>query len=165
MLFYTATGPVDGHRHHMNAFQAESTYVLASVALLCQLERFISKTSVTIQIYTDCVTLINREKINNINSPSLVLADHIDLMYQIRELMSQSKFKFDLQYARTIKNDDFDLASRDEKLAQMMQIQAYGYFGGKNAIVPRQYSNVLPGAKILLVASNRPVVSDVGMSL
>ena len=52
--FYTGTGPVDGHMHHMKALRAESTHVLASVALLCQLEQFTSKTSVTIPIYTDC---------------------------------------------------------------------------------------------------------------
>ena len=32
-------------------------------------------------------------------------------------------------------------------------------------MVPRQHSDVLPGAKILIVANNRPVMSDVGMSL
>ena len=70
----------------------------------------------TIPIFTDCKTLISRVKTNNVNSPSLVLADHIDLVYQIRELINKARFKFNLQYAKTIKNNDFDLASRDEKL-------------------------------------------------
>ena len=133
--FYTATGPVDGHTHHMKVLRAESTHVLASVALLYQLEQFSSITSVTIPIYTDCKTLINRVKTNNINSPLLVLADHINLVYQIWELINKSRFKFELHYAKTIKDDDFDLASRDEKLVQMMHVKAYGYFKGKNTIV------------------------------
>ena len=95
----------------------------------------------------------------------MVLADHIDLAYQIRGLINKSRFRFELHYAKTIKDDDFDLASRDEKLVQMIHIKAYGYFKGENYMIPRQYSDVLPGAKILIVANNRPVVSDVGMSM
>ena len=141
--FITAHGPVDGHRHHMRALRAESTHVLASIALITRLEKFVTKSDIQVQVYTDCKTLINRVMTDNINSPSLVLADHVDLVHQIRNVIKNSDINFELEYTQTIKNDDFDMATWNEKLVQSMHVNAYIYFTTKEAITPRKYSDCL----------------------
>ena len=40
--FFTTTGPVDGHHHHMRALRAEATHVLASISLITALEQFLN---------------------------------------------------------------------------------------------------------------------------
>ena len=163
--FFTVTGPVDGHRHHMKALRAEATHSLASIALISRIVPFIRCSEIEMPIYTDCKTLINRVETNNINSPSLVMTDHIDLIYQIRELLSTTNVKFVFEYAKTIKDDSFDMVTPPEKLVQLMHIRAYGHFCNKEAIIPRQYSDYMPGSIISIMANNKPVVSDVGMTL
>ena len=163
--FFTAMGPVDGHRHHIKALQAKSTHVLASVALIFILEKFVHCSQISIPIFIDCFTLIKRVLTANTNSSSLVLADHIELIYQIRKILHMSKTKLEMQHSKMIKNDDFNFASWDEKLVQMMHIKTYGYFTIKMAILPRQYSDTLPGSEIMIVANDRPLVSDIGMTM
>ena len=164
-LFFIAQGLVDGHRHHMQALRAELTHVLASIALLSRLEQFVLNPEIGIPVYTDCKSLINWTMTTNINSPSFVMADHIDLTYQIRNLIENSALHINLEYTRTIKNDDFDMASKSEKLVQLMHLKACGYYTEKGAIIPRKYSDYLPGSKISIVANGKPLVSDIGMSI
>ena len=75
---------------------------------------------VTIPVYTDCKTLVNRLQEKNVNNPTLVTADHMDIIYQIRTLIAKSNFHFDVTYTKFIKNDDFDEGTPDEKLVQRM---------------------------------------------
>ena len=67
--FFTTTGPNDGSQMHMKALRAEATHVLASMSYVCSLEENIKNTTVTIPIYTDCQTLINRVREKYINRP------------------------------------------------------------------------------------------------
>ena len=162
---FTFKGPVDGHRHHMRALRAESTHVLASIAMICRLEKFVQREKIKIPIYTDCKGLINRIMTSNINSPSMVMSDHIDLTYEIRSLIASSKFEFDFVHTQTIKNDDFDMGTFNEKLLQSMHEIAYGYFTQQDALTPRKYSDYLYGSQISIVANGKPIVSDIGMTL
>ena len=163
--FLKAHGPVDGHQHHMRALRAESTHILASIVLITKLEQFVTKSQIHIPVYTDCKTLINRVLTDNINSPSLVMADHVDLVHQIRKMIQGLEINFEFVYTQTIKNDDFDMATWNEKLVQSMHIDAYEYFTKKQAITPRKYSDYLGASEISLVANNKPLVSDIGMSI
>ena len=79
--FMTCTGPVDGNRHHTRALRAECTHVLAALSLLQILEPYVDSNNVTIQVHTDCKTLVNQLNMTNINRPPLVLSDHMDLTY------------------------------------------------------------------------------------
>ena len=73
----------------------------------------------------------------NVNNPTLVTADHMDIIYQIRTLIAKSNFHFDVIYTKSIKNDDFHEGTPDEKLVQRMHIMAYNYFTFPNAILPK----------------------------
>lgn len=92
-----------GHRYHMRALRAESTHVLASIALVRRLAQFTCNNLITVPVYTDCETLINRTMANNINSPSLIMANHIDLIHEIRQIINTTNITFDLEYKQTIK--------------------------------------------------------------
>ena len=116
------------------ALRTESTHILACIALLCRIEKFVTNKSITVPIYTDCKRLINGILPNNINSPLMVLSDHVDLSYQIRQLIESSSIQFDITCTQKIKNDDFNLATSSEKLAQPMHLKAYGYFTTHEAI-------------------------------
>lgn len=163
--FLRAQGPVDGHRHHMRALRAESTHVLAGIALISRLEQFMTTSMKTVPVYTDCQTLIKRVSTDNINSPSLFMADHIGLIHQIQQLIRKSEINFEIEYAQTIKNDEFDMTAWNEKLVQLMHVDAYNYYTTKEAITPRKYTDYLHGLGISLVANNKPIVSDIGMSI
>lgn len=93
------------------------------------------------------------------------MADKMDVIYQIREMIRRSKFTFDIQYGKTIKNDDFNLASNDEKLVQLMHLKSYSYFTKPKAILPRQFSDFFPGTGIGIVANNKSVVTNIGMTI
>ena len=123
----------------MKALRAESTHVLAAIAYICSLEDSVQNKEVTIPVYTDCKTLVNRLQEKNVNNPTLVTADHMDIIYQIRTLIANSNFHFDVTYSKSIKNDDFDDGTPDEKLVQRMHIMAYNYFTFPNAILPKQF--------------------------
>lgn len=163
--FFKTSSPVDGSRHTMRALRAESSHVLAGIAYICSLEQYVSNTNVTIPIYTDCQTLVNRMKATHINNPTLVIADHMDIIYQIRTLMKESKFKFDVVYTRSIKNDEFNEGTAAEKLVQRMHLVAYNYFTTPHAILPRKFTDFFPGSEISVVANEKPIISDIGMSL
>ena len=92
----------------MRALRAESSHVLAGIAYIYSLEQYVSNTNVTIPIYTDCKTLVSRMNATHVNNPTLVIADRMDIIYQIRALMKESKFQFDVMYTRSIKNDEFN---------------------------------------------------------
>ena len=163
--FLTCTGPVDGNHHHTRALRAESSHVLAALTFLHRLEPFIENSKVIIPVHTDCKTLINRVTMSHINRPSLVLGDHMDLIYEIRNIVSKSNFQFDFRFTQAIKKAEFELKSQEEKLVQQMHVRAYGYYLQKGFVVPRHFSDVLPGADITLIANGKPIVSNIGMSL
>ena len=93
------------------------------------------------------------------------MADHIDLIHQIQHLISKSDIKFEIKYAQTIKDDEFDMATWNEKLVQSMHLDAYSYYTTKETIIPRKHSDYLQGSSISLVANNKPIISDIGMSI
>ena len=163
--FFQTCGPVDGDRHNMKALRAEASHVLAGIAFICSLEKYVTKRDATIHVITDCQTVIKRLNEKHINSPTMVLADHMDVIYQIRMLIQQSQFTFKITYAQTIKNDEFDLGSPEEKLAQRMHLLAYNYFKKKDAITPRRFPDYLPGSGITIVANHKLIVTNIGMTL
>ena len=76
-----------------------------------------------------------------------------------------SKFKYEFIFTQAIKEAEFDLRSSDEKLVQLMHVRAYGYFLQKGFVIPRQFSNFLPGTEISITANNKPIISNSGMSM
>ena len=65
----------------------------------------------------------------------------MDLLYQIRELVQSSKFKYEFVFTQAIKEADFDLLSSEEKLVQLMHVCAYGYFLQKGFVLSRHFSD------------------------
>ena len=149
----------------MRVLRAESTHVLAALSLLNILEPYVASENTTIQVHTDCKTLVNRLNMKHINKPSLVLGDHMDLIYQIRELAQSSKFKHEFFFTQAIKEAELDLRSSDEKLVKLIHAQAYGYFLQKGFVLSRQFSDFFPGTGISITANNKPLVSNIGMSM
>lgn len=163
--FFTCSGPVDGHRHHMKALRAESTHVLAAVSLLTAFEPHVDAQDVDILVHSDCKTLINRLQSRYIIKPSLVLGDHMDLIYQIRDLTATSRFNFKFVFTQAIKEEETSQRSDEEQLLQNMHVRAYGYFVNETFVVPRSFSDYMPGSQISLVANTKPIVSNIGMTL
>ena len=89
----------------------------------------------------------------------------MDIIYEIRSLVAKSKFKYDFKFTRAIKEAEFDTKSPEEKLVQQMHVRAYGYYLQKGFVHPRHFSDFFPGAGISLLANNKPVVSNISMSL
>ena len=46
-----------------------------------------------------------------------------------------------------------------------MHLDAYSYYTTKETIIPRKHSDYSHGLSISLVANNKPIVSDIGMSI
>ena len=79
----------------MREIRAEATYVLNVLSLLHQLKPFFHNTQSVINIHTRSQGLINKST-RHINITSLVTSDHIDIFYQIRQLMNDLNVKISL---------------------------------------------------------------------
>ena len=109
--------PVDGDPKNMKELRAEATFLLSAISIVHVLQPLLQNKQIKINIHTSCRGLINRVLSTNINSPSNVLADHIDIIYQIRQLLKNLK-NIKVTFINTVapKEDDLDKAARLEQL-------------------------------------------------
>ena len=89
----------------------------------------------------------------------------MDLVYQIRELVTRSKFSFEFVFTQAIKEEELDLKTPDEKLVQQMHVRAYGYYLQKGFTKSRSFSDYMQGSQISILANNKPIVADIGTSV
>ena len=85
----TITHPVDGTPSNMKQIRAEATYAITALSMIHLLQKITHTKHTTIPVYTSCQGLIKRVFTENINSPSNVMADHIDIIYQIQYMIKK----------------------------------------------------------------------------
>ena len=85
----TITHPVDSTPSNMKQIRAEATYAISALSMIHLLQKITHTKHTTIPVYTSCQGLIKRVFTENINSPSNVMADHIDIIYQIRYMIKK----------------------------------------------------------------------------
>ena len=83
----TTDGPVDGNFDHMKIFRAPAIYVLSAIAIVNTLQPHINNKNDPIRLHTNCRDLLKLVYASKINRPSLVLSNHIDIIYRIRLLL------------------------------------------------------------------------------
>lgn len=109
--------PVDGNPNNMKRLRAEATFVLPTLSVVYTLQPLLQNKYIDINIYTSCKGLINRVASRNINSPSNVLADHIDIVYQICQILTQLH-SIQITFVHTVapKEDDLEQTPKLEQL-------------------------------------------------
>ena len=131
--------PVDGDPKNMKESRAEETFVLSAISIVHVLQPLLQNKQIKINIHTSCRGLINRVLSTNINSPSNVLADHIDIIYQIRQLLKNlNNIKVTFIYTVAPKEDDLDKAPKSEQLLYKMHKSTLRYYHNKDCSVPNQ---------------------------
>ena len=120
------------------------------------LEPNVESNKVTIQLHTDCKTLVNRLKMTHINRPSLVLSDHMDLIYQIREIAKTSKFQYEFI---------FTFEDTQRKISTAHARPCLSLLFAERLCKIQTILRLLPGADISITANNKPIVSGIGMSI
>ena len=106
----------------MREIRAEATYVLNVLSLLHQLKPFFHNTQSVINIHTRSQGLINKST-RHINKPSLVTSDHIDVFYQIRQIVKDLNVKISLILTQAAPKEI--PITKDNKLEQKNAYTAY----------------------------------------
>jgi len=158
-------GAVHGHRNQMRAIRSEATYMLSVLCLLYTLQNFVTN-ECKVDIHTDCQGLLNKINDRNINRPSLVTSNHIDIVYQIRELISKLNIKINLIFTRAAPKEDPDnppeiLPTTEELLMQEMHVLATTYYHDAKSNKPSQHSVHFPAQKITITYAGNTIVADV----
>ena len=98
----TQNGPIDGNPNNMKAFRASATYILSALSILSTMEPCITNLKAPIELHTNCGGLLNLIQATTINRPSLVLSDHIDIVYQIRYIIRKTNLNISFTYTKAI---------------------------------------------------------------
>ena len=158
--------PVDGNPNNMKELRAEATFVLSAISILQVLQPLLQNKQININIHTSCRGLINRVVSKNINRPSNVLADHIDIIYQIRHILKNLKnIKVTFIYTIAPKEDDLDKAPKSEQLLYKMHKIALTYYHNKNCSIPNHQPILFPAQKLCVTYNNKPIVTDIASFL
>ena len=149
----------------MKEIRAEVTCLLSSLSSLHTLQQFVTNEKISVKIYTSCVGLINRINLNHINTPSNVLSDHIDIIYQIRTMINKIKFK--LKFIHTVKptEDDLETATDPEKELFKVHQTALNYYRSDNYRSPNQFPILFPSQKNCITYNNKPIVTNIARFL
>jgi len=157
--------PVDGNPNNMKEIRAEATCLLSSLSLLHTLQQFVTNESTSVKIYTRCVGLINRINLNHINTPSNVLSDHIDIIYQIRTMIKEIKFKLEIIHTVKPTEDDLETATDPEQELFKVHQTALNYYHSDNYRPPNQFPILFPSQKIYITYNNKPIVTNIARFL
>lgn len=114
--FFEGGGPVDGNPNYIKLARTEASHILAMLSLLHVLQQFVTSPSITIPFYADCLTVINYSKQETLNTPSTVLANDIDIMYQVRHMIQGLKFKIEFIHTQPSRIDGVYVPSPEEAL-------------------------------------------------
>ena len=164
----------------MREIRAESNYVLTLLTFLLQIEPFLSTFQSTVNIHTRSQGLINKVLERHINKPSIVISDHIDIIYQIREITSQLKIKvFFIHTNVAPKEIDEDTnvkqkttkkhctkkttpvpPTEDKIIMRELLDKAAAYYHTETATPPSQHALLLPAQKICITYNRQPIVSQ-----
>ena len=161
----TRCGPVDGDPSSMKIFRASATYVLSALSIIDILSSFAQNKIDHIYVYTDCKSLTNLTKVSNINRPSWVLSDHMDIVYQIRAILHKHP-NIRIEYiAAACPRDDIILTPM-EKLMDKMHCGAITYFSANtNVICPHNVAIGFPAQRFGLYLKDVPIVTKIPESL
>ena len=98
---------------------------------------------------------------STLNSPSQVIIDNIDIIYQIREILHQIQFNIDFHHIHKPSEDDFDTATAEEKLLFKVHNLALNFYRTKNIHIPSRFPIMFPAQKICIMYNKRLVVTNI----
>ena len=127
----THDGPVDGDPNDMKILRAAASYVLSALSILQILTPFIQNATDPIYIYTECRGLLNRVHSRHFNRPTTVFSDHVDIIYQIRELFHTTKLNVKLQFMQAVGPDSPAPPLPIETLMYKMHCGATSYYADR----------------------------------
>ena len=95
----------------------------------------------------------------------MVLTDHMDIIYQIRQIVSQSKIKmkFIFTHAAPMQEQDEStpLPTQEELLMRDMHVIATTYYHNNKASVPCQNATFVHAQKVAITHNGHPIISDI----
>ena len=139
--------------------------MLLYYSLLYILQDFVSTSYSLIEIHTDCKGLLNRITERNINRPSLVTSNHIDIVYQIREILSKIKFNTQFIFTRAAPRENPDkppevTPTQEELIMRDMHEMAIKYYHDETSSKPSQHAIHFPAQKIAIIYVGNTITSD-----
>ena len=150
----------------MKVLRVDATYVVASLSLLTLLSPYISNHTDEIIIHTDNRGLLKKIKTETINRPSMVLSDHIDIIYQIRYILKHTNLNIKIQYTQAIRPDAEVPPTLIEKIMYKMHRGAFTYYTTKYEIAtPHNLPIQFPAQMICIYKNNWPVVTNIEIFL
>ena len=158
----TRSSPVDGSPNCMKIFRAASSYVLSALSLITILEPFISNTKHKYKKNNSCQGLINKIHIHSFNRPSLVMSDHIDMVYQIRHLLNKTKLNLQVTYSNYVRPSNESLPTPIESLMFRMHCGALTYYTSKTVTGRAKNIHIaFPAQQICIFSNNNPIVVNI----
>ena len=130
------------------------------LTVILTLQPYITSSDITVPIYTDSLTVINHCKQETLNTPSYNMADNIDIMLQIRHVIT--KIKFHIQFIRTHSSkidDEYD-PTPEEKLLLSRRELATKYYTTAEAQFPSQIPLQFPELIISLRSQGNTMIHD-----
>ena len=152
--------PVDGNPNTMRKIRAEATSILTILTVLAHIEKYTNADGKMVTLFINCKGLIN--KINNkyLHSPSLVISDHIDIIWQIKEILSTLTTTVHFEHTQPPKLPEMDRATPQEKLFHRMHTLAKGYFRTSTFNLPNHHPPLFPGQKNCITYNNKVVEAN-----
>lgn len=84
----------------MREIRAEATAALTFLTFLQQIEPFLNTNDITVNVYTRSRGMINKVYEKYLNRPTFVKSDHIDVFYQIRDILQKLHVKISFIYTK-----------------------------------------------------------------
>ena len=156
----TKVTPVDGNPNTMKKLRSEATSVLTILITLSHIEKYATSSEKTCTIYVNCKGLINKITNPYLHSPSLVISDHIDIIWQIREVLTNLSTTILFQHTQPPKIADMDKATPSEKLFSRMHKLSKEYFKGSTFKLPNNYPPLFPGQKICITYKSKIIEAN-----
>ena len=95
----------------------------------------------------------------------MVLTDHMDIIYQIRQIVSQSKIKMKFIFTQAApmqeKDESTPLSTQEEPLMRDMHVIATTHHHNNKASVPCQNATFFPAQKVAITYNGHPIISDI----
>ena len=111
------------------------------------IQPFVTNTNININIHTSCIGLMNRVTKDYANTPSNVLADHMDIIYQIRAVIKTLPFKSHFIHTQSPKLDLLDRATPPERNIHSLHNTALTYFRSPDFHSPNTIQLLFPDKK------------------
>ena len=167
-LLIQGSAQVNGNKNHISSFRAEGMAIIAQLTVLHVIDSVWGLHGTSVIIYSDCDSVLKKIKTRADDRLKFALADDIDIVLQIRKLLSKIDCYIRLEYVKS--HQDRILAFQDAPFPQQLNIlmdEAVRLFIDENyEHVPRieQYP-FLDATTIVLGSNSDPLISGIEEAL